>query len=112
MLEYWLAAVKVGISSVADTMFQLLPSAKVDAVPISRDHMVDDLRRVRWIFERRTRDQRISRHFRGQLSPMRFRRATGRGADREGGGPRPCPLTAIRVSSPKLLSLEDTLRKL
>jgi cyclopropane-fatty-acyl-phospholipid synthase len=44
MWEYYLAAVDVGFSSGTNMVFQLLLSAKIDAVPILRDYMVDDFR--------------------------------------------------------------------
>ncbi len=44
MWEYYLAAVDVGFSSGTNMVFQLLLSAKIDAVPIMRDYIVDDLR--------------------------------------------------------------------
>ena len=44
MWEYYLAAVDVGFSNGSNMVFQLLLSAKIDAVPILRDYMVDDLR--------------------------------------------------------------------
>jgi cyclopropane-fatty-acyl-phospholipid synthase len=44
MWEYYLAAVDVGFSSGGNMVFQLLLSANVDAVPILRDYMIDDLR--------------------------------------------------------------------
>ena len=44
MWEYYLAAVDVGFSNGDNMVFQLLLSAKIDAVPILRDYMVDDLR--------------------------------------------------------------------
>jgi cyclopropane-fatty-acyl-phospholipid synthase len=44
MWEYYLAAVDVGFSNGSNMVFQLLLSAKVDAVPIVRDYIVDDLR--------------------------------------------------------------------
>jgi cyclopropane-fatty-acyl-phospholipid synthase len=43
MWEYYLAAVDVGFSNGDNMVFQLLLSAKIDAVPILRDYMVDDL---------------------------------------------------------------------
>jgi cyclopropane-fatty-acyl-phospholipid synthase len=44
MWEYYLAAVDVGFSDGSNMVFQLLLSAKIDAVPIVRDYIVDDLR--------------------------------------------------------------------
>ena len=44
MWEYYLAAVDVGFSNGSNMVFQLLLSAKIDAVPILRDYVVDDLR--------------------------------------------------------------------
>ena len=44
MWEYYLAAVDVGFSNGGNMVFQLLVSAKIDAVPILRDYVVDDLR--------------------------------------------------------------------
>jgi cyclopropane-fatty-acyl-phospholipid synthase len=44
MWEYYLAAVDVGFSNGSNMVFQLLLSAKIDAVPILRDYTVDDLR--------------------------------------------------------------------
>jgi cyclopropane-fatty-acyl-phospholipid synthase len=44
MWEYYLAAVDVGFSNGSNMVFQLLLSAKIDAVPIVRDYIVDDLR--------------------------------------------------------------------
>jgi len=44
MWEYYLAAVDVGFSNGSNMVFQLLLSAKIDAVPILRDYMVDDMR--------------------------------------------------------------------
>ena len=43
MWEYYLAAVDVGFSNGSNMVFQLLLSAKIDAVPILRDHVIDDL---------------------------------------------------------------------
>jgi cyclopropane-fatty-acyl-phospholipid synthase len=43
MWEYYLAAVDVGFSNGSNMAFQLLLSSKIDAVPILRDYMVDDL---------------------------------------------------------------------
>jgi cyclopropane-fatty-acyl-phospholipid synthase len=47
MWEYYLAAVDVGFSSGNNMVFQLLLSAKIDAVPIVRDYIVDDFRAAR-----------------------------------------------------------------
>ncbi len=47
MWEYYLAAVDVGFSSGGNMVFQLLLSAQIDAVPILRDYIVDDLRAAR-----------------------------------------------------------------
>ena len=44
MWEYYLAAVDVGFSNGSNMVFQLLLSSKIDAVPILRDYIVDDLR--------------------------------------------------------------------
>ncbi len=44
MWEYYLAAVDVGFSRGSNMVFQLLLSAKIDAVPILRDYAIDDLR--------------------------------------------------------------------
>ena len=44
MWEYYLAAVDVGFLTGSNMVFQLLLSAKIDAVPILRDYVVDDLR--------------------------------------------------------------------
>jgi cyclopropane-fatty-acyl-phospholipid synthase len=44
MWEYYLAAVDVGFSSGTNMVFQLLLSTEIDAVPILRDYIVDDLR--------------------------------------------------------------------
>jgi cyclopropane-fatty-acyl-phospholipid synthase len=44
MWEYYLAAVDVGFSNGSNMVFQLLLSAKIDAVPILRDYIVEDLR--------------------------------------------------------------------
>jgi cyclopropane-fatty-acyl-phospholipid synthase len=44
MWEYYLAAVDVGFSSGTNMVFQLLLSTKIDAVPIMRDYIVDELR--------------------------------------------------------------------
>jgi cyclopropane-fatty-acyl-phospholipid synthase len=44
MWEYYLAAVDVGFSSGTNMVFQLLLSTKIDAVPIIRDYIVDELR--------------------------------------------------------------------
>jgi cyclopropane-fatty-acyl-phospholipid synthase len=44
MWEYYLAAVDVGFSNGDNMVFQLLLSAKIDAVPILRDYILDDLR--------------------------------------------------------------------
>jgi len=44
MWEYYLAAVDVGFSNGSNMVFQLLLSAKIDAVPIMRDYIVDDER--------------------------------------------------------------------
>lgn len=43
MWEYYLAAVDVGFSNGSNMVFQLLLSAKIDAVPIMRDYMVEGL---------------------------------------------------------------------
>jgi cyclopropane-fatty-acyl-phospholipid synthase len=43
MWEYYLAAVDVGFSNGSNMVFQLLLSAKIDAVPILRDDMAGDL---------------------------------------------------------------------
>jgi cyclopropane-fatty-acyl-phospholipid synthase len=43
MWEYYLAAVDVGFSNGSNMVFQLLLSAKIDAVPIMRDYVIDDL---------------------------------------------------------------------
>ena len=49
MWEYYLAAVDVGFSNGSNMVFQLLLSAKTDAVPIMRDYVIDDLHsEVRW----------------------------------------------------------------
>ena len=42
MWEYYLAAVDVGFSDGSNMVFQLLLSAKIDAVPIMRDYVADD----------------------------------------------------------------------
>lgn len=44
MWEWYLAAVDVGFQNGSNMVFQLLLSAKVDAVPIVRDYMVQDAR--------------------------------------------------------------------
>jgi cyclopropane-fatty-acyl-phospholipid synthase len=46
MWEYYLAAVDVGFSNGSNMVFQLLLSAKIDAVPIMRDYVADHLRAV------------------------------------------------------------------
>jgi cyclopropane-fatty-acyl-phospholipid synthase len=43
MWEYYLAAVDVGFSNGSNMVFQLLLSAKIDAVPIMRDYMIEGL---------------------------------------------------------------------
>ncbi len=43
MWEYYLAAVDVGFSNGSNMVFQLLLSARIDAVPIMRDYMIEDL---------------------------------------------------------------------
>ena len=44
MWEWYLAAVDVGFSNGSNMVFQLLLSERIDAVPILRDYIVDDLR--------------------------------------------------------------------
>jgi cyclopropane-fatty-acyl-phospholipid synthase len=46
MWEYYLAAVDVGFSNGSNMVFQLLLSAKIDAVPILRDYAMEDPRAV------------------------------------------------------------------
>ena len=44
MWEWYLAAVDVGFSNGSNMVFQMLLSERIDAVPILRDYIVDDLR--------------------------------------------------------------------
>ena len=44
MWEWYLAAVDVGFSNGSNMVFQLLLSERIDAVPILRDYIVDDVR--------------------------------------------------------------------
>ena len=48
MWEWYLAAVDVGFSNGSNMVFQLLLSEQIDAVPILRDYIVDDLRAAAW----------------------------------------------------------------
>jgi cyclopropane-fatty-acyl-phospholipid synthase len=44
MWEYYLAAVEVGFLTGSNMVFQLLLSTRMDAVPLLRDFMVDEVR--------------------------------------------------------------------
>ena len=95
MWEYYLAAVDVGFSNGGNMVFQLLLSAKIDAVPILRDYSVDDLRAASiGTFGQRARRRRFFQSVNHELKQTWVRSAIFRRQDQSSAYPasvsRPC----------------------
>src|ERR1039458_10811374 len=71
MWEFYLAAVELEFLHGSHMVFQLLLSTRRDAVPITRDFMVD-AERAAWAM--RSEERRVGKEWRSRRSPHHFKK--------------------------------------